>query len=207
MNTAFSRLATGLAGVLPDSSGIRRPRGGRRAGVLMLFTDESDPRVTVIERATTLRRHAGQVAFPGGAMEPSDRSTTEAALREANEEVGLDPGLVQVLGELPVAWVPASNYDVTPVMGVWDGSMDLWPADPAEVGAVHSLPMSGLADPDARVRGRHPGGYVGPAFVAGELFIWGFTAHLLDEALDLAGWARPWDRSRLVDVPERFLRD
>ena len=207
MNDALSRLRAGLGGQLPDSSGIRRPRGGRRAGVLMLFTDEEDPRVTLIERATTLRRHAGQVAFPGGAMEATDASIVDAALREAKEEVGLEPHLVRVLGELPVAWVPASNYDVTPVVGAWGGSIALWPADPAEVGAVHSIHVSHLADPANRVRSRHPGGYVGPAFLAGDLFIWGFTAHLLDEALDLAEWARPWDTSVVVDVPERFLRD
>ncbi|WP_407703303.1 NUDIX hydrolase [Tessaracoccus antarcticus] len=186
---------------------MRRPRGGRRAGVLMLFTDEADPRVTVIERAITMRRHAGQVAFPGGAMEPTDPTIIDAALREAQEEVGLDHRLVRVIGELPAAWVAASNFDVTPVIGVWDGSVELWPADPREVGAVHSLQVSRLVDPAARVRSRHPGGYVGPAFLAGELFIWGFTAHLLDEALELAGWARPWDASVVVDVPDRFLRD
>lgn len=207
MNETFSELIRGLEGVLPDSSGIRRPRGGRRAGVLILFTDESDPHVTVIERATTLRRHAGQVAFPGGAMEPDDGTVVNAALREAEEEVGLDRSLVQVLGELPSAFVPASNYDVTPVIGVWDGGMELWPADPGEVGAVHSLQVSALADPSVRMRGEHPGGYRGPAFAMGELFIWGFTAHLLDESLDLAGWARPWDASRIQQVPERFLQD
>ncbi len=207
MNETFSELIRGLGGALPDSSGIRRPRGGRRAGVLILFTDESDPRVTVIERATTLRRHAGQVAFPGGAMEPDDGTVVQAALREAEEEVGLDRSLVRVLGELPVAWVPASNYDVTPVIGVWDAGKELWPADPREVGAVHSLRVSALADPVVRVRGQHPGGYRGPAFAVGDLFIWGFTAHLLDESLNLAGWARPWDASRIQQVPKRFLRD
>ena len=207
MNNVFDQLVTGLTTMPPESSDMRRPRGGRKAGVLMLLTDEPDPQITVIERATTLRRHAGQVAFPGGGMELADATVTDAALREAQEEVGLEPSLVSVLGTLPVAWVPASNYNVTPVLGVWDGSMALWPADPAEVGAVHSLRMSALAEPEVRVRGEHPGGYRGPAFEMGELFIWGFTAHLLDEALDLAGWARPWDASRIVEVPERFLRD
>jgi len=207
VNETFSELIRGLGGALPDSSGIRRPRGGRRAGVLILFTDESDPRVTIIERATTLRRHAGQVAFPGGAMEPDDGTVVQAALREAEEEVGLDRSLVHVLVHLPVAWDPASNYDVTPVIGVWDGGRELWPADPGEVGAVHSLRVSALADPAVRVRGQHPGGYRGPAFVVGDLFIWGFTAHLLDESLNLAAWARPWDASRIQQVPKRFLRD
>lgn len=207
MNEVFAALAQGLRGALPDSSGIRRPRGGRRAGVLMLFTDESDPQVTFIERATTLRTHAGQVAFPGGGMEIEDGTVVDAALREAEEEVGLDRSLVRVLGELPVAWVPASNYDVTPVIGVWNPVQQLWAADPGEVSAVHSLRVSALVDPSVRVRGQHPSGYLGPAFDMGELFIWGFTAHLLDECLDLAGWARAWDRSIVREVPTRFLRD
>lgn len=207
MNDVFSELIRALQDVLPDSSGIRRPRGGRRAGVLMLFTDEPDPRITVIERATTLRRHAGQVAFPGGGMEPGDRTVVDAALREADEEVGLDPKQVRVIGQLPVAWVPASNYDVTPVIGVCDAGTRLWAADPGEVGAVHSLKVSALVDPVVRMRGRHPSGYTGPAFAAGELFIWGFTAHLLDETFELAKWARPWNADRVEQVPERFLRD
>ncbi len=173
----------------------------------MLFTDEADPSVTVIERATSLRTHAGQIALPGGAMEVGDATIVDAALREAEEEVGLQPSRVQVLGELPVAWVPASNYDVTPVVGIWDGGQELWPADPGEVSAVHSLRVSALADPSVRVLGQHPSGYRGPAFAMGELFIWGFTAHLLDESLDLAGWSRPWDRSHVQQVPARFLRD
>ena len=83
MNETFAELVRGLDGVLPDSSGIRRPQGGRRAGVLILFTDEADPSVTVIERATTLRRHAGQVAFPGGAMEDTDATVVDARASDA----------------------------------------------------------------------------------------------------------------------------
>ena len=185
----------------------RAPQGVRSAAVLLLFTDEPDPRLTFIERASTLRSHAGQVAFPGGGREEGDPSLMHAALREAQEEVGLDPALVTVLGQLPVAWVPKSRYDVTPFVGTWDGSKPLHAADPAEVEWVFDVPVSELADPEARVSGRHPLGYVGPAWVLGDMFIWGFSGHLLDLTLHLAGWEREWDKGRVVDIPARFMRD
>lgn len=208
MSGTFDQLRAALAaGQRPIGGFDRTPRGGRRAAVLLLFTDEPDPRLTFIERAGSLRSHAGQVAFPGGGMDPGDATIDAAALREANEEVGLPRELVHVLGHLPTAWVPASNYDVTAVVARWDGSVALSAVDRAEVESVFDVPVSLLASPGTRLRGRHPSGYVGPAFVVDDWFIWGFTAHLLEWTLQLAGWEQPWDESVVVDVPERFLRD
>ena len=100
-------LRAGLDAGTPMDGFDRTPRGGRRAGVLILLTEEPDPRVTLTERAGGLRRHAGQIAFPGGGMEPGDADIVAAALREANEEVGFPVESARVLGELPSAWVPA----------------------------------------------------------------------------------------------------
>ncbi len=208
MSYDFTLLAAGLRGELqtPEGWAGREPRGVHPAAVLMLFTTEPDPRLTFIQRAMTLRKHAGQVAFPGGGLEAGDAGPTAAALREANEEVGLDPARVQVMGRLPVSWIPVSRFDVTPVVGTWDGSQELIAVDPAEVRSVFQVPVSTLVDPALRVTARHPGGYLGPAWELGDLFLWGFTGHLVDLVLEVAGWEQEWDRERVVDVPARFRR-
>ena len=183
------------------------PADARQAAVLILLSDEADPRVTLTERAAGLRDHAGQVSFPGGAVEAGDETPIATALRESNEEVGLPLGEVVVLGTLRKAWVPVSGFAVTPVVATWAGTRPLASADPREVAAVHAIEMSTLADPANRVSSRHWSGHVGPAFVVGDLFVWGFTAHLLSWVLDLGEWSVPWDASREVEVPARFERD
>lgn len=209
MNAAFERLAARLPvaseALLVDMD--RTPRGERSAAVLLLLSDTPDPEMTFVTRAEGMRRHAGQIALPGGAVDPEDLTLQATALREAHEEIGLRPDEVTVLGELPALWVPASRYDVTAVIGLWAGERCLSPMDPAETGAVHSIPVSTLASPDTRVMGRHPAGFVGPAFMVDDGFIWGLTGYLVNWVLDLAGWALHWDAGRIVDVPERFLRD
>jgi hypothetical protein len=78
--------------------------------------------------------------------------------------------------------------------------------DPGEVARVARIPVAELADPANRVQVRHPSGYVGPAFTVQGMLVWGFTAGLLDRALVLGGWHRPWDRSRLQDLPAEALQ-
>lgn len=206
---SFEKLARALVhGPSARHIGLdRTPRGERAAAVLMLFTDASDPALTFVTRAETMRRHAGQIALPGGAVDETDEDRRHTALREANEEIGLAAEHVTVLGELPALWVPASRYDVTTVVAVWPGGHPLDARDPAETGAVHSFSVSELASPKVRVTGHHPSGFEGPAFALGEQFIWGLTAHLVDWVLDLGGWARPWDRTRITDIPARYMRD
>lgn len=172
----------------------------------MLFTDESDPSLTLITRAETLRNHAGQMALPGGAVDPGDEGPLHTALREAQEETGLPADSVTPLGELPALWVPASGFDVTTVIGVWDGGTRLHPVDPAETGAVHSYPVSLLASPATRRLASHPSGFTGPAFELGDEFIWGLTGHLIDWVLHLGGWEQQWKRHP-VPIPTRYLRD
>lgn len=183
----------------------RKPRGERQAAVLMLFSEEEDPAVTFVRRASTMRTHAGQMALPGGRVDPGE-TLVEAALREAWEEVGVESDDIEVFGALPPLWVPASNYDVVTVVAVWQGG-ELRAVDPAETESVHQYAVSQLASAEVRRTSLHPAGFKGPAFVLPETFIWGLTAHLLDWVLELGGWATDWDRNAVVPIPEQYLRD
>lgn len=175
------------------------PHGeGRHSAVLILFGDDRD--LLLIQRASTMRSHAGQPAFPGGAVDDDDEDAVGAALREAQEETGLDPAGVRVFGALPDLWVPVTNFVVTPVLGWWQRPSAVSAMDPAEVQSVHRVPIADLADPAHRCRVLHPSGYVGPAFEVQGLLVWGFTAGLISGLLDRLGWAPPWDESRIVPL-------
>ncbi len=175
-------------------------RGGRASAVLILLGEErptpgrtGEPDVLILQRAPDMRTHAGQPAFPGGAADPGDEGPAGTALREANEEVGLDPASVEVLATLPPLWIPVSGFMVTPVVAWWRAPHPVRPQDPAEVAAVARVPVAELVDPANRVRVRHPSGYVGSAFRVRQMLVWGFTAGVLDAVLRLGGWHRPWD--------------
>lgn len=183
--------------------------GGRHSAVLLLFSDgHGEPTgadVLLTERSRTLRSHAGQVSFPGGGLDPDDDGPVGAALREAQEETGLDPAGVDVIGTLPAMYLPPSRYVVTPVLAWWrDGSV-VGPVDAAEVAAVVRAPVAELADPANRVMARHPSGYVGPAFRVRGLYVWGFTAGLLARVLHLAGVELGWDASPTEDLPDDVM--
>jgi 8-oxo-dGTP pyrophosphatase MutT (NUDIX family) len=187
---------------------LRPGVGGRAAAVLVLIgAGERGPEILFVERAATLRTHAGQIAFPGGANDPDDVDLIATAVREAHEETGVDPAGVVPVGALPPAHVDVSGFDVTTVVAWWRDRSPVGAADPREVASVIVVPVEDLTEPANRGRVRHPSGYSGPGFdVAGHL-IWGLTAHLLDGVLDLAGWQRPWDTDRRFDIPPRYLTD
>ena len=173
---------------------------GRHSAVLVLFSDERD--LLLIQRASTMRSHAGQPAFPGGAVDDDDADAASAALREAHEETGLDPGGVVVFGALPDLWVPVTNFVVTPVLGWWRTPSPVWAQDAAEVESVHRVPIADLVDPANRCRVHHPSGYVGHGFEVQGMLVWGFTAGVLSVLFDRLGWALPWDETRIVALPD-----
>ncbi len=183
---------------------VRPPAaGGRRSAVLVLFGDGPyGPDLLFIQRSEGLRRHPGQPAFPGGAIEDDDDGPVAAALREAAEETGLDPGGVEVLATLPELFIVRSEFRVVPVLAWWREPCAVRPMDTAEVAAVERIPVADLADPRHRVMYRHPSGRTGPAFRIGSMVIWGFTALLADRLLALAGWERPWDAATVWELPE-----
>jgi 8-oxo-dGTP pyrophosphatase MutT (NUDIX family) len=181
--------------------------GGRDSAVLVLFGEGPDgPDLLLIERAATLRSHAGQPAFPGGAQDPEDSGPVAAALREAQEEVGLRPETVEVLGVLPALYLPPSGFVVHPVVGWWRDPHDVDVVDTAEVAAVARVPLAELTDPANRFRITHTSGLIGPAFEVRGMVVWGFTAGLIAGLLTLAGWEQPWDTGRVRELDPETLR-
>lgn len=176
-------------------------RGARSAAVLMLFADgAAGPDVLLLRRADTLGSHAGQVAFPGGGSDPEDDGPIATALREAVEEVGLEPGGVRPVALLPRLFVPVSGFDVTPVLAEWTTPSAVRAVDPAETAAVARVPVAHLADPANRLVVRHPSGFESPAYLFPGMLVWGFTAGLLTALLTVGGWDRPWDGTDVRDL-------
>lgn len=192
------------ASVRPDQLSLYLPplEGGRLGSVLMLFGHgPAGPDLLIIERALDMRQHAGQPAFPGGAVDPDDADVVAAALRETEEETGCDPSGVTVFGALPALWLPPSGFVVTPVLAYWQNSSSVYVRDPREVSAVHRVPWSELMDPANRVQVRHPSGYTGPGFEVRGMLVWGFTAGLISKLFATAGLETPWEPGEPRDLP------
>ena len=197
------------------------PRGtaARPAAVLILFgvldalpsaheaqdaAVSRDLDVLLLARAATLRSHPGQVAFPGGRLDPGDDGPVGAALREATEETGLDPSGVEVLGTLDEVPLEFSGHLVTPVLGWWRHPSPVRVVDVAESADVFRAPVADLLHPQNRgVTVMRRGGqeWRGPAFEVHGHLVWGFTALLLDGLFERLGWTEPWDRTREIALP------
>lgn len=173
-----------LARIAPTSFDDAESRAAlptlREAAVLVpIIWHAAGPSILLTLRAETLAAHAGQVAFPGGRIEPGE-SAEAAALREAAEEVGLDPRLPEVAGQLP-QHLTGTGYRVTPIVAVVSSPLTLTP-DPGEVAAIFELPLATVLDPAAperrraEFRGRMREFWVWPH---PEHLIWGATAAML----------------------------
>ena len=134
-----------LAGdVLEETGGITVP-----AAVLVPVVDRPEPTVILTERPHSMRKHPGQISFPGGRIEASDAGIVAAALREAEEEIGLPPHAVEIVGEADL-YRTITGFEVTPVVGVIPAGLALR-ADPGEVAAMFEVPLAFLLDPARHV--------------------------------------------------------
>ena len=205
---------------------LRRQKEGaeqsaRDAAVLMLFGRGGEPRteagaaeasrlaelgvadvdIVLLQRAATLRHHPGQVAFPGGGRDPEDDSMAAAALREAEEEAGISPDTVDVLGEMDPLYIPVSKFEVTPVIGYWRQPGQVQVMDQRESYSVYRVAIADLVAPANRGTFARPDlKILTPAFDVGVLKVWGFTAGILDFALDHLGWANEWDKTAPIAI-------
>ncbi len=181
----------------------------RRGAVLILFGESpAGPDLLLTERAHHMRSHPGQISFPGGSIDPGE-TPLQAALREAEEETGLDAAGVDVFAELPELWLPPSNFAVTPVLAWWETETPVGIVDPDEVHEVLRVPIRDLVGPDHRVRVQHPSGWVGPGYLIGDdkdRVLWGFTAGILARLFDFVGWSEQVDDAPLRALPAHMLQ-
>ena len=157
------------------------------AAVLLLLTDRGGPHVVFAKRTEDVAHHKGQFSFPGGIVETWDGSRLETALREAQEEIGLPPSAVEVLGTLDDTETRATQFVITPFVGMISRPVSYTP-DGKEIERVLEVPLEALLDPaNFRVEMWERNGEVQPVYFyeyAGET-IWGATARILKQFLDL----------------------
>ena len=194
------RLESPLPGLRAQLKMVPSPRPGTKvyaeveatslkAGVLLLlYAVEDETRLLFIRRPSTVLHHKDQVSFPGGRIEPGE-DFVRAALRETWEEVGVPPDRIRVLGSLTPLYIPPSNYCIYPVVGTAAGPLSFRP-EPKEVAEIIEVPLAHLQDPrSARretwtIRGE-PADV--PYYAFGPHKIWGATAMVLSEFLDVPG--------------------
>ena len=152
-----------------------------KAAVLIpLLLKQDGLSVLLTQRTNHLRDHAGQISFPGGRMDPQDQSPNDTALRESKEEIGLDPGRVEIIGHLP-QYLTVSGYSVTPVVGLVQTQAE-YVLDEFEVADVFDVPLSFLLDPanhQVRLWQSEQGGRRFYSMPYENRFIWGATAGML----------------------------
>jgi 8-oxo-dGTP pyrophosphatase MutT (NUDIX family) len=187
---------------------------GRDAAVLVLFSgpqdspngglpDDADLLVTV--RASTLRHHAGQAAFPGGAADPGDDGPIHTALREANEETGIDTARLQPLATMEKMFIPPSGFHVMPVLAYSPDPGPVAVVDPSETAIVARVPVRAFINPENRLmvyRKQNTRRLAGPAFLLNQMLVWGFTGQVISAMLDVAGWAQPWNTEDVRELDQ-----
>lgn len=154
--------------------------GARAAAVLIPVVAADEPSVVFTVRTETVRSHKGQISFPGGSIDPGDPSAQAAALRETQEEIGLDPASVEVIGELDTTPTFVSGFVISPFVGLLRGSPRLTP-NPDEVAEVLEVPLADLNDEIRAEPGFAHAGRTYPteAWIWRDYVIWGVTARLI----------------------------
>ncbi len=152
-----------------------------------LFLDVGgEPHAVLTRRRADLRSHAGEISFPGGRRDPEDRDLRETALREAEEEIGLAPEEVRVLGELSPVSTFVTGYLIHPFVGLISAGRSSigqgWRPSPREVDVVLELPLRALRDSKTRTTMERRGiSFETDAYIVAEHLIWGATARILDD--------------------------
>ena len=172
------------------------PPGARTAAALvLLYPLAEEPHLLLTVRAGQLAQHAGQVSFPGGGLEPNE-TIDEAALRETQEEVGVDPNQVRLIGALSPLYIPVSDFALHPIVGVTHAP-PAWQAAAAEVRRVLESPVAELLTTAGPHRGYlwdEDHRYQVPFFEVGGERVWGATAMILAELMTVIGASLkdPW---------------
>ncbi|WAJ44908.1 CoA pyrophosphatase [Mycobacterium sp. Aquia_216] len=190
----------------------------RDAAVLVLFSgpesgpadggvpDDADLLLTV--RASSLRHHAGQAAFPGGASDPGDRGPVATALREAHEETGIDITRLHPLVTMERAFIAPSQFHVVPVLAYSPDPGPVAVVNEAETAVVSRVPVRAFINPDNRLmvyRGDLGNRWAGPAFLLNQMLVWGFTGQVISAVLDVAGWSKPWDTNDVRELDDAMV--
>ena len=174
------------AELLSDTLEGKRP-GARKSAVLVaLFEQDGEPHLVFIRRASTLRAHSGEIAFPGGGVDATDTSPVMTALREAQEEIGLNAAHIEVLGVLSPVFTVVSNYLILPVVAYLPAGLGTLSLQASEVTEVLLASLSRLADPAILHTEEWTRGGVARTvyfFDYGSYRIWGATGRILNELL------------------------
>jgi 8-oxo-dGTP pyrophosphatase MutT (NUDIX family) len=153
---------------------------------LFLAPGSGEPHVVLTRRRADLRRHAGEISFPGGRRDPEDADLSATALREAEEEIGLPRSEVSLLGELAPVSTFVTNYEIHPFVGLIPAGL-AWEASPAEVDAVLELSLPALRAARTRTRVERRGiAFETDAYILDGHLIWGATARILESLLERA---------------------
>jgi 8-oxo-dGTP pyrophosphatase MutT (NUDIX family) len=170
----------------PEEAAQLDVHGRTDAAVLVpIFVgDDGEPHLVFTRRREDLRRHAGEISFPGGREDHSDANLIATALREAEEEIGLPPDAVTILGALQPTPTIATNYAVYPFVGLIEPGME-WTLSPREVAEVLELSLRDLRSGyDRRRMIRRGVPFRTDVYVVGDHLIWGATARMLGDLLD-----------------------
>jgi 8-oxo-dGTP pyrophosphatase MutT (NUDIX family) len=203
-----------LALVMAANANAAMRGGARDAAVLVLFSgpldstsgglpDDTDLLVTV--RASTLRHHAGQAAFPGGVADSGDHSPVHTALREANEETGIDTSRLHPLATLERMFIPPSGFHVVPVLAYSPDPGPVAVVNESETAIVARVPVRAFINPENRImvyRKANTRRFAAPAFLLNEMLVWGFTGQVISAMLDVAGWAQPWNTGDIRELED-----
>lgn len=181
----------------PETSVQSAPK---KASVAVIFSGDAhaqtlpeDARLILTKRPSSLRKHSGQISFPGGSKDPTDDDDIVTALRETYEEIGVEPQELQLVTHFSAWHVPPSNFLVTPVVFYKKKHETLHVTNPVEVERILQPTVRELLQPQSR----HLyaiAGFTTSSFIWRDEIIWGFTAGVLDRLFYHMGWEIPWDK-------------